>query len=216
MARRRNTDGSWREIWRQAGNGDLLAARRLVKALERANYTVRTEPLSLEEIEEQFSADGVVRGIVRVEFDEVVQRNHEGFLDLLSAALTNSEMLYDTQYRVVDVDGNALFIEVSGDPTGILEREPDGGSAEPRCLVRFQPQQWINDYAVDSAPAFMIDVTERVDQMGEEAAREIRDSSYESDDLVADLHDHDGPFYVSCEEAIREYFDALSPPNDPS
>lgn len=52
MARRRNSDEPWRELWRQAGTGDLIAARRLVRALERTAHGVELtrSPLTPEEI----------------------------------------------------------------------------------------------------------------------------------------------------------------------
>lgn len=75
-----------------------------------------------------------------------------------------------------------------------------------RCLVFFQPQAWIFDNAVDSDHGFEIDVTKRVLAMGQGEALEIEDSSDESDSLVHGLHEHTGPFYVSCEDQIREFF----------
>ena len=79
---------------------------------------------------------------------------------------------------------------------------------EKRCLVVFQPQAWVNDYAVDIDPqgGWQIDVTDRVREMGQKAALLIDDCSPESDELVHGLHDHQGPFSVWCREQIDLFF----------
>ena len=51
-----------------------------------------------------------------------------------------------------------------------------------------------------------IDVTDRIRALSREDALAIENDSYEADALVDGLHDHHGPYYVECEEAIREYF----------
>jgi len=78
-----------------------------------------------------------------------------------------------------------------------------------RIVAKFVPQAWINDYAVDvDDGAVEFDCTEQILRMGREAAMQIRDDQYESDDLVpAEILDrHSGPFRVEVESAIREYF----------
>lgn len=90
--------------------------------------------------------------------------------------------------------------------------EPDGG---PRVIAHFQPQAWINDYAVDIDGAYKFDVTKQIEQMGRKAAEEIEDGNYSSDDLwhvYCDQHPgdhHNGPFRVTVEDSIRAYFEAL-------
>ena len=85
---------------------------------------------------------------------------------------------------------------------------------EKRVIARFQPQAWINDYATDIDGAYKFDVTDQILAMGKEKALELEDNQYESDNLwhkwVADHpdQDHDGPFYVEVQAAIRSFFEA--------
>lgn len=73
--------------------------------------------------------------------------------------------------------------------------------------VRFQPQQWINDYATDCEPESLFDVTERVLLMPLEQIHQLRNSSDSSDDLCpSNITAHDGPYYVVSEEAICAFF----------
>ena len=77
-----------------------------------------------------------------------------------------------------------------------------------RILAKFVPQAWINDYAVDTDDAVEFDCTEHIIRMGKEAAMQIRDDQYESDDLVPSeiLDRHSGPFRVEVQAAIQAYF----------
>jgi len=77
-----------------------------------------------------------------------------------------------------------------------------------RILAKFVPQAWIRDYAVDIDGTVEFDCTQRIIEMGREAAMQIRDDQYESDDLVpSEIRDrHSGPFRVEVESAIREFF----------
>ena len=78
-----------------------------------------------------------------------------------------------------------------------------------RIVAKVVPQAWINDYAVDiDDGAVEFDCTEQIVQMSEEAALQIRDDQYESDDLVPSeiLDKHSGPFRVEVQSAIRDYF----------
>lgn len=73
--------------------------------------------------------------------------------------------------------------------------------------VRFQPQQWINDYAMNCDMERMFDVTEHVLMAPLEQIHQMLDSSYASDNLCpSDLTGHDGPYYVRSEEAICDFF----------
>ena len=78
-----------------------------------------------------------------------------------------------------------------------------------RILAKFVPQAWINDYAIDvDDGAVVFDCTEQIVEMGKEAAMQIRDDQYESDDLVPSeiLDRHSGPFRVEVQAAIQAYF----------
>jgi len=79
-------------------------------------------------------------------------------------------------------------------------------------VAYFQPQSWINDYAVNIDGAYEFDVTDLVKKMGRKEALEIDDCDYSADNLWHDWvsdhpdKDHDGPFSVTVEVAIRDYF----------
>jgi hypothetical protein len=81
-----------------------------------------------------------------------------------------------------------------------------------RIIAEFVPQAWVNDYTitVDAEGETKFDVTNRILEMGREAALALRDDTYETDNL-RDLaptwaQDWGGPFYVRVEMAIEEYF----------
>jgi hypothetical protein len=94
---------------------------------------------------------------------------------------------------------------------------PAGSLAEEdrRILARVQPQVWVNDYAIDSAPSFEIDITAQVVAMDETEARAIKDYSDDSDRV--NHPDYEAPegdttFVVVCEYAIADHFDAYTVP----
>lgn len=85
--------------------------------------------------------------------------------------------------------------------------------AQERIVCVAHIQRWNeNDYAENLFEA-PFDATDRVLAMGREAAIELRDNTAESDDLapveILDLVSKipGGTFYVTCEDAIRSYFD---------
>ena len=204
-AKTNSGDEKARELYRKAGD-DLLAARRWVRHLERIGKGERVldEPLSEEEIKKAHEKDKTVEGIVRVDIDDVMV-DIDAFNDIISEKLVGNGLLTDIFFQVIDVDEGVLLIRVKGS-TEMLVDNDEAASESERCLVAFQPQQWVNDYAIDSGPVEEIDVTRRVREMGREAALAIEDNSDESDSLVSGLHRHTGPFYVSCEAPIREFF----------
>ncbi len=77
-------------------------------------------------------------------------------------------------------------------------------------VAYFQPQAWIDDCAVDIDGAYNFDVTDLVKKMGRKKALQISDGSADNlwHDWVSDHpdKDHDGPFSVTVEVAIRDYF----------
>lgn len=81
-----------------------------------------------------------------------------------------------------------------------------------RIIAHFQPQAWINDNAYEVDGAYTFDVTDLVLEMGREKALEIEDGQLSADELwrdwVADhpQQDHDGPFCIKVEEAIKAFF----------
>ena len=81
-----------------------------------------------------------------------------------------------------------------------------------RIIARWQPQAWINDYAVDVDGAKEFDVTEKILGMTAEEIRELRDNRHESDELASGLPEaaeHSDCFYVAVEESILDFFEEL-------
>lgn len=84
----------------------------------------------------------------------------------------------------------------------------------------FQPQAWINDYAVDVDGATHFDVTEQVLDLAAThgwtwVSENVTDNSDLSDNLWYGSPDcehaeHAGPFYVNVEDAIDGYLDAFT------
>lgn len=93
--------------------------------------------------------------------------------------------------------------------------EPVDDDSGPRVMAHFQPQADVDDYAMDIDGAYEFDVTALVEKMGRKKALRIEDGQLSSDELWRDWvanhpdKDHDGPFRVTVEEAIEEYFAAL-------
>lgn len=83
-----------------------------------------------------------------------------------------------------------------------------------RIIAIFHPQQWINDYAVQSGPDTPFDITDQILAMDRMTALAIYDDDYESDNLWLEhpdieLSDHNDPFWVECENSIADYFESL-------
>lgn len=82
---------------------------------------------------------------------------------------------------------------------------------EKRCIAKFIPQAWINDYAVEVDDGHCeFDITDQINAMPREEALNIEDDSHDADNLWYDnpasgTNPHSGPFYIECEEAIHEY-----------
>ena len=91
-----------------------------------------------------------------------------------------------------------------------------GKKTDKRILANFQPQSWINDYAVNIDGAYEFDVTKLILAMGRSEALEISDCDQASDNLWRDWvsahpdKDHDGPFSVTVEDSIKGFF--IEPP----
>lgn len=68
--------------------------------------------------------DGTVQGLVKLDLSSLLEDDKvlEYFLDALSEQLTDSGLLSDIDYQVVDVeDGSTLVVEVNGDPSMIKD-----------------------------------------------------------------------------------------------
>jgi hypothetical protein len=85
-----------------------------------------------------------------------------------------------------------------------------------RIVARFQPQAWINDYAMDVDPEGPDewDVTDEILAMTPTQIAALRDDQYETDDLrfsknaPAWVQEWSGPFYVAVRDSIDEYLAA--------
>ncbi len=78
-----------------------------------------------------------------------------------------------------------------------------------KCMATFQPQAWVNDFAVDIDGACEFDITAEVEKMGKEASLKLKDDDYPTDNLAIEAGvrgDHSGPFVVRVETAIRDYW----------
>jgi hypothetical protein len=88
-------------------------------------------------------------------------------------------------------------------------------SKEQRIIATFVPQAWINDYAVEVDPEgeTEADVTDHILGFAttEEELANLKDDSYETDDLIYApgvpdwWADWGGPFRIEVEGSIQEY-----------
>jgi hypothetical protein len=64
---------------------------------------------------------------VKVSLEEMVNNSHEEFLDLLSVLATDTKLLMDISYEIVDVDRleQLVILSVHGDTSLIEESEDD-------------------------------------------------------------------------------------------
>lgn len=81
----------------------------------------------------------------------------------------------------------------------------------PVLSAWFQPQAWIDDYAVNIDGGRAFDAAKAVLQLRLIEITKLRDDSYASDDLLPRciLDRHNGPFYVAIEGRIEDFFDEL-------
>ncbi len=74
-----------------------------------------------------------------------------------------------------------------------------------RIIATLVREAWVNHVMVDLDDGrSQHDVTDQVVALGESAALNLTDDSYETDSLVD--HDHSGPFRVEVAQAIRDYY----------
>jgi hypothetical protein len=69
----------------------------------------------------------IVEGIISLKLDEIIGKDTEAFVDLISEKLVSSDMLSDVSYRVFSLDGDEIYLLVKGDVTFIIDR----GDEEP-------------------------------------------------------------------------------------
>lgn len=83
----------------------------------------KTGMLSYEQIKIMQKNDGMIKGVISVDLHECINLDLEGFLDLISERLTGSLLLSNSDYKLIDMDGDCLLFEVTGDAGLILESE---------------------------------------------------------------------------------------------
>ena len=92
------------------------------------SYNVLTEHLTIEQMQELSKNDpnGYIEGVISFDLKDAIDNDFEGFLDIISEALTGTDILMDLNYSVVGAgpDGS-IHLKVSGDPSSILGEEDD-------------------------------------------------------------------------------------------
>lgn len=81
----------------------------------------------------EFTTDknGYISGEVPVHLSDLIGLDLEGALDMFSERLTGGELLMDIDYNAVRVEGDQVIVEVSGDPSMILERQSEDDDQGP-------------------------------------------------------------------------------------
>jgi hypothetical protein len=82
-------------------------------------------PLSKDQMREMVDVDFYVTVTVEMDLEDAIDNDHEGWLDILSSAVTGDELLMDISYKVVGIIGETLLIQVSGDVFECLEEEEE-------------------------------------------------------------------------------------------
>ena len=82
---------------------------------------------------------------------------------------------------------------------------------QKRIMAFYQPQAWINDYAVEVDGACEFDCTDQILKMSADEVNDLiaeGDDSYATDDLLTDRvrRGHNGPFYISVVDKIQDFF----------
>ncbi len=87
--------------------------------MKKKKYTLLTSPLGPEAMDK----DGWVEGVVGVDVSEIIGKNTETFLDLLSRHLVGNDLLSDFDWNVVGHTGDFLHIRVCGDASLAFDHE---------------------------------------------------------------------------------------------
>lgn len=79
-------------------------------------------PYTAEELKEKADENGYVEGNVIVPFSNIIDRDLEGFLDLLGEKLVANECLMDISYKAIEVtEDQNVIIWVRGDASEVME-----------------------------------------------------------------------------------------------
>lgn len=87
-------------------------------------FPVYREP---EDIIASKDEDNYVEGYVQLHISDMIDNDHEAFLDILSEALVGSPLLMDVNYDVVGMasEPNTLIFKVTGDVSDVLRSEDE-------------------------------------------------------------------------------------------
>lgn len=86
---------------------------------------VLREAMDREQIEKVMDENKYVTVVIPVGLKDIIHRDPDGFLDLLSEKITADWLLMDISFRAVGVedDGHTLLLEVTGDVSECYEWE---------------------------------------------------------------------------------------------
>lgn len=88
------------------------------------DYKVMDRPYTEKEIRDNIDENGTICGIVRVELDEIIENDFEGFLDILSERLIDSPCLMGTDYKIVGHEGDkCLHFRVMGQVELVVDED---------------------------------------------------------------------------------------------
>lgn len=85
-------------------------------------------PISQEDIQKFSDENHYIEGVVKVHISDMIDNNLEGFLDLISIGLVDSDLLMDVNYSVIGLcedEPDTLYLLVSGDASMVLNSSDD-------------------------------------------------------------------------------------------
>lgn len=90
------------------------------------SVTVLDRPYTTEQLRAlRAEGDGYVSGVIALSVDTIAEADYERFLDLISTELTGTDLLMDLSYAVVGTRGELILLNVTGDPSTILDGHDD-------------------------------------------------------------------------------------------
>lgn len=77
-------------------------------------YSLLKKPYKRAEVLRRYSQEGEIGGIVEVELSDLIDRDADEFLDMISERLTGDFMLHSPSYSVVGYNQNTILLLVRG------------------------------------------------------------------------------------------------------
>lgn len=81
-------------------------------------------PLPEEVISANTDENGYIEGVIKLNLSDIINADYEQFLDTLSKALVENDLLMDPSYEIISLcpeEKNTFFILVRGDATTVIE-----------------------------------------------------------------------------------------------